>query len=171
MPAQASLSKEEMNEIVDRWESRRDFVIEMLQDVQQKLHWLPIESLRHISERVQVPLGQIYHLATFYKGFSLEPRGEHIVHVCMGTACHVKGAVRVLEACERDLSIKSGQTTEDGMFTLEEVQCLGCCGLAAVMTVDEDLHGHVNAVSAPRILTRCRKKDAKKNEQPAEVQS
>jgi NADH:ubiquinone oxidoreductase subunit E len=122
---------------------------------------LPQHALQQISSEVGAPLGRLYHLATFFKGFSLTPTGEHMVQVCLGTACHVKGAVRVLEACGRELGIEPGQTSEDGKFSLEPVRCVGCCGLAAVMTVDEDLYGHVTSVKVSRLLKKYKSAEKK----------
>jgi NADH:ubiquinone oxidoreductase subunit E len=148
------VSKERVCEIVERWGKREGFLIEMLQDVQTEYHYIPSEGIKTISEEVGVPVGQVYHLATFFKRFSLKPRGEHVVSVCTGTACHVKGAPRLVDACSRELGVGVGGTTSDGKFTLETVRCLGCCGLAAVMTVNEDVHGHVTTTKVPRLLKR-----------------
>lgn len=166
MPDTAELSESNVHEIIRRWEGRDHFVIEMLQDVQHEARYLPMSALRQISQEAHVPLARLYHLATFYKGFSLKPRGEHIVHVCQGTACHVQGGVRVLEACGTHLGIHPGETTEDGEFSLEPVQCLGCCGLAAVMTVDDDLYGHVRPGKVGRLLAKYSEK-TRKQEVPA----
>ena len=151
---QPDITEEQVHEIVQRWGGRETFVIEMLQDVQRKARYLPAAALRQVSREVHVPLSQLYHLATFYKAFSLKPLGEHVVSVCLGTACHVKGAARVLEACSRELGIGPGETTADRKFSLGSVQCLGCCGLASVMTVDEDLYGQVTSVKVPKVLKK-----------------
>ena len=146
------VSKEKVREIVKEWGGREGFLIEMLQDVQTEYRYIPTEAIEEIAKAVGVPVGRVYHLATFFKRFSLNPRGEHVVSVCTGTACHVRGAPRIVDACTRDLGIKVGQTTSDMKFTLEIVRCLGCCGLAAVMTVNDDVHGHVSSTKIPRIL-------------------
>jgi NADH:ubiquinone oxidoreductase subunit E len=99
-----------------------------------------------------MPLSQVYGLATFYNAFSLTPRGKYVVRVCMGTACHVQGAHRILQALERQLAVPAGGTTEDRKFSLEEVRCLGCCGLAPVITINEDLYGSVTQAKLPKIL-------------------
>ena len=101
-----------------------------------------------------MPLSQVYGVATFYNSFSLVPRGKYVVRVCMGTACHVKGGNEILQAMERILKISRGATTEDGKFSLEEVRCLGCCGLAPVITINEDLYGSVAQSKLPKILER-----------------
>ncbi|MCX8036619.1 MAG: NAD(P)H-dependent oxidoreductase subunit E [Candidatus Sumerlaeia bacterium] len=148
------VSEEKVREIVRRWGGREGFLVEMLQDVQTEYRYIPEAAIRTLSKEVGVPVGQIYHLATFFKRFSLKPRGEYVISVCTGTACHVKGAPRVLDACARELGISVGETTKDGTFTLEEVRCLGCCGLAAVVTVNDDIHGHVTTSKVPRLLKR-----------------
>jgi NADH-quinone oxidoreductase subunit E len=161
MAAIADPTTVQVQEIIDRWHGQRSFVIEMLQDVQQRARYLPKMALHQISQATDVSMAQLYHLATFYKAFSLEPRGQHVVKVCQGTACHVQGGVRVMEACCRHLNVEPGGTTPDRMFSVEPVQCLGCCGLAAVMTVEDDLYGHVNSVRVPKILDKYAKTAAR----------
>jgi len=146
------VSKEKVREIVNSWGGREGFLIEMLQDVQTEYHYIPGEAIGTIAQEVKVPVGRVYHLATFFKRFSLKPRGEYVVSVCTGTACHVKGAPRIVDACTRELHVNVGETTKDQKFTLEVVRCLGCCGLAAVMTVNDDVHGHITSTKIPRIL-------------------
>jgi len=150
------VSKQRIREIVKDWGGREGFLVEMLQDVQTQYRYIPSEAIEVIAREVRVPVGRVYHLATFFKRFSLKPRGEYVVSVCLGTACHVKGAPRIVDACTRELGIKVGETTSDGKFTLEIVRCLGCCGLAAVMTVNQDVHGHVTSSKLPRLLKRYR---------------
>lgn len=149
-----AVSEEKVVEIAKRWGSREAFLVEMLQDIQEEYHYIPSEAIEIIAREVGVPVGRLYHLATFFKGFSLKPRGKYVLSVCVGTACHVKGAPRIIDACKRELGIDVGETSEDGLFTLETVRCLGCCGLAAVMTVNEELHGHVTAAKIPRLLKK-----------------
>ena len=135
----------------------RGVLISVLQDIQKEYNYLPPDALKYASERLDVPLSRTYSLARFYNSFSLTPRGKYIVRVCMGTACHVKGAGLILQALERLLDMKSGTTTEDGNFTLEPVRCLGCCGLAPVMTINDDLYGAVTQAKLPKILERYQK--------------
>jgi NADH:ubiquinone oxidoreductase subunit E len=153
-----------VSEIIERWGKDEAFLVEMLQDIQHEYRYIPAEAMETIAREVGVPAGRVYHLATFFKGFSLEPRGEHVVSVCMGTACHVQGAPRIVDACCRELGVEVGQTTPDGKFTVETVRCLGCCGLAAVVTVNDDLHGHVTSATVPRLLKRYKKAEEKKDE-------
>jgi len=148
------VSKKKIQEIARSWGSREGFLVEMLQDVQTEYRYIPTEAIEQIAKEVGVPVGRVYHLATFFKRFSLNPRGEHVVSVCTGTACHVRGAPRLVDACTRALGVGVGETTADGQFTLETVRCLGCCGLAAVMTVNDDVHGHVTSTKLPRVLKR-----------------
>ncbi len=115
-------------------------LVGILQDIQTELRYLPQDALRHVAERLAVPLPRVYSVATFYQAFSLTPRGRHIVKVCMGTACHVRGAPRVLEELERKLGIRAGETTYDLEYTLLTVNCLGCCALGPVVVVDNTYH-------------------------------
>ncbi|MBN2587243.1 MAG: NAD(P)H-dependent oxidoreductase subunit E [Candidatus Fermentibacteraceae bacterium] len=142
--------------IIDKWDTDPEFVIEMMQDVQDEFRHIPRKALERISDRTGKPRGKLFHIATFYKAFSLEPRGEKEIQVCMGTACYVKGAPDVLAALERELGIRSGETTPDGKFTLTEVRCVGACGLAPVVTIGDEVIGGVKSNEVPRIMKRFR---------------
>ena len=144
---------EKVDEILDRYGHRHDALIGMLQDVQRLENYLPQETLQYIGGKLEVPLSRIYYIATFYKSFSLEPRGRHIVRVCLGTACHLNGAVRNLEQIQRTLDIGEGETTLDRMFSLETVNCVGTCPLAPVTMVDEDYYGAVSPGKVEKILS------------------
>ena len=146
-----------VDSIMKKWGRDSDFLIEILQDVQDEWRHLPEEVLRYLADELRVPLARVTHVATFYKAFSLEPRGEHEVQVCMGTACHVKGGQRVLEALGRELEIETGGTTEDGAFSLEAVRCIGCCGLAPAVVVDDEVHSEVRADKVGRVIEKYRK--------------
>ena len=124
----------------------------MLQDIQKEKGYLPEEDLSEIAEEVRIPVSRLYSLATFYKAFSLVPRGRHTINVCLGTACHVRGGARLLDKLERDLDVVQGETTEDGRFTVEAVRCVGCCGLAPVVVIDENFHGKLNQKSMEKVL-------------------
>ncbi|MCK4256006.1 NADH-quinone oxidoreductase subunit NuoE [candidate division WOR-3 bacterium] len=139
--------------IVDKYQGEKSALIQILLEIQTKNHWLPKHSLMWVSERLGVPMTQILHIASFYKAFNLKPRGKHIVRVCLGTACHVRGGPRVLESAERALGIKAGETTNDMKFTLESVNCLGCCALGPVMVIDDDYHGRIAAPKVEKILS------------------
>jgi len=119
-------------------------VIMILQDITARYNYLPKEALAYVAERLNVPISHIYSVATFYKAFSLTPRGKYIINVCLGTACHVRGAEKIKETIEQELNIHEGETTEDRKFTLESVRCLGCCALGPVITVNEKSHGGLN---------------------------
>lgn len=142
--------------IISRYEGGRESLVPILQGITNEFNWLPRETLMRVAEVKQIPIEHILRIATFYKSFSLEPRGKNVVTVCMGTACHVKGAPRILERFERGLDIKSGQTTPDMQFTLEAVRCIGCCGLSPVITVGDDLYGKLTPAEAAKILDKYR---------------
>ena len=127
-------------------------IIQVLLDIQNELYYLPKEALDYVSRALNVPMSKTYHLATFYKAFSLKPKGKYPIAVCTGTACHVQGSIKILEQLERELHIKEGETTPDNKFSVESVRCLGCCGLAPVLTVGKNLHGKVPFAKVPRIL-------------------
>ncbi len=124
----------------------------VLQHINKEYNYLPPDLLRHISKELDIPLVAIYQIATFYNAFHLEPRGKHIVTVCVGTACHVKGAPGLVEALQQELNINVGETTEDMSFTLETARCFGCCGLAPVITVNENVYGKLKREEIPKII-------------------
>ncbi len=146
--------RQTLHQIIARHEAQQAATISVLQDINAQYRYLPENVLRHAACALNVPLSQVYSIASFYNAFSLTPRGEYVVRVCMGTACHVKGGHRILQALERMLEIRTGATTDDGSFSLEEVRCLGCCGLAPVITINEDLYGSITQVKLPKILER-----------------
>ncbi|MDP2953903.1 MAG: NAD(P)H-dependent oxidoreductase subunit E [Chloroflexota bacterium] len=141
-------------EIVERYQGNREFLISILQDIQTVYHYLPREALVEVSQRMEIPLSQLFGIATFFKAFSLKPRGEHLVHVCLGTACHVKGGLRLLEKLERDLKVKSGDTTPDNRFTLESVNCVGACSLAPIVVVDGKFQGRMKMDVLDRMVKK-----------------
>lgn len=127
-----------VDEIVDKYHKDGSYLIQILLEIQREHHWLPKEALLWLSERLSVPLNQIYQIATFYKAFSLIPRGRHLVRVCMGTACHVRGSMTLLDRTIQVLNIKPGETSKDMRFSLETVNCLGCCAMGPVIVIDEE---------------------------------
>jgi heterodisulfide reductase subunit A len=145
-----------VDQIIDRYEGGRESLVPILQDVTDEFNWLPPEILTIVSQVKQIPIEHILRIATFYKAFSLKPRGKHIITVCTGTACHVKGAQRILDRLERELGVETGETTPDMQFTLEAVRCLGCCGLAPVVTVGDDLYGQMNPAKAAAMIDKYR---------------
>ena len=143
---------EKMEKIIGEYKGEKGALVPVLQEINAAFNYLPENALRYMSEELDVPLSLIYRAATFYKAFSLKPIGRHKITVCLGTTCHVKGAPRIVEALERELGITTGETTEDMNFTLETVFCVGCCGLAPVMTVGEDLYGKITPTTVPKIV-------------------
>ena len=132
-----------IDDILERYPGRQEYLIFLLQDIQSAYNYVSPEAMTLVSDHVGVPLTQAYAVATFYQSFSLEPKGEHEIRVCLGTACHLKGGPRIVEEAERRLGIKAGQTTKDLKFTLETVNCLGACALAPVAVVNEEYSPNV----------------------------
>jgi NADH-quinone oxidoreductase subunit E len=127
-------------------------VVGVLQDINDAYGYLPEEVLREVSQEIGVPVSTLFSLSTFYSSFRLEPIGRHHVCVCVGTACHVRGAQSIVDSLERELKINAGQTTEDQQFTLETVNCLGACALAPLVVMDEEYHGKMDQKKASRFL-------------------
>ena len=134
-------------------------VMEALQDIQEEYRYLPEEAMQRVSEVLDVPLIEVFRLANFYKAFSLKPRGRHLITVCEGTACHVQGAPRLVEELLTQLKVEAGETTADGEFTVETVNCVGACALAPVIIIDGQYHDHVSAGKLRELLTSFRNKD------------
>lgn len=130
----------------------KENLIMILQAIQRKYNYLPRPALAYLSTKINVPMSKIYGVATFYSTFSLEPRGRNIISICRGTACHVRGAERVLEQIQQSLCICDGETTEDMRFTLESVRCIGCCSLGPVVKINEDMHGRIATDKIDKIL-------------------
>jgi len=145
---------ERVTTIIDKYNGDRSQLISILQDIQAEYYYLPKETLIQVSETMAVPLSQVYGLATFFRAFSLEPRGKHLISVCLGTACHVRNAGRVLEKIERSLDIKRGGTTEDRKFTLETVNCMGCCAVGPAVKIDGDYFGQMRTDTVDSLLTK-----------------
>jgi NADH-quinone oxidoreductase subunit E len=148
------MTDDRINQIIDDHRGEASSLIQVLLEIQRENHWLPKEALTRVSERLEVPLRRIRHIATFYRAFSLSPKGRHEVHICMGTACHVRGAGRVLEKVESETGIKPGETDLDLKFSLETVNCLGCCALGPVMEIDGTTHGRLSAADTADVLQR-----------------
>ena len=144
---------DKVGEILEKYGQRHDALIGILQDVQRLENYLPLETLQYIGAKLEVPLSRVYYIATFYKSFSLEPRGRHIIKVCLGTACHLNNAVQNLEQIQRTLDIGEGETTDDMVFSLETVNCVGTCALAPVTMVDEDYYSTVTPGRVGKILS------------------
>ena len=148
------MNQEKIDQIIDKYAGEEGILIQLLLDVQRELNWVPKEAVQRISERLQVPLSQIYRVASFYKSMSLKPRGRHLVNVCLGTACQVRGGPRLMDRIREVLGINPGETTQDMKFTLERVNCLGCCALGPVMVVDGEYHGKIMPAKAEEVLKK-----------------
>ena len=142
----------EIKEIIQKWNADSDYVIEMMQDVQERFRHISKKAIETIRDETGTPLSYLYHIATFYKTFSLDKKGEKTIQVCMGTACHVKGAANIVDSFERNLGVKCGETTNDGKFTLEAVACLGACSIAPVVKLGEEVVGNVRAKDVKKLL-------------------
>lgn len=149
--------------ILDKYHLEKKSLIPILQDIQAEYNYLPQEALRLVSQRLQIPLIDIIGVATFYRAFSLKPRGKHVVTVCLGTACHVRGGPKILDEFKRILNIGAGETSPDQQFTLETVNCLGCCAIGPVVVVDGDYHAQTSIRAAGKIINKYTKKE-KQNE-------
>jgi NADH-quinone oxidoreductase subunit E len=146
------MDNDSIDQIIDKHHGEASSLIQVLLEIQSENHWLPKEALERISERLNVPLTRIQHIATFYKAFSLVPKGRHEIHICLGTACHVRGAPRVLDSVQNLTGIKPGETDQDLKFSLETVNCLGCCALGPVMEIDGKTHGKMSTAQTADIL-------------------
>jgi NADH-quinone oxidoreductase subunit E len=144
-----------IDQTVDKYHGDRNCLIQILLDVQRENRWLPRDALMWVSEKLDIPLSQIYHIATFYKAFSLVPQGRHSVAVCTGTACHVRGAPRLLEKVTDTLKVRPGETSSDLRFSLSTVNCLGCCALGPVMVVDDEYHSNPSTEEMEKIFSAC----------------
>lgn len=150
----------EVQEIVERHPPGRQSLIPILQDVQQKLAYLSAESVTELSRQTGISENEIYGVATFYNAFSLQPRGRYVIKVCMGTACYARGAPALVQALERALGISEGETTDDRLFTLETVHCLGACALGPLVVVGGDYHGRMTSPKTASLLKRYQRQAA-----------
>jgi NADH-quinone oxidoreductase subunit E len=143
-----------VDRIIDEHHGEASSLIQVLLEIQAESHWLPKEALERVGERLQVPMNRILHVVTFYKAFRLVPQGRHEVHVCVGTSCHVRGAARVLETVQEATGVLPGQTDPDFKFSLDTVNCLGCCALGPVVVIDGKTHGKLSPAAASEVLKR-----------------
>lgn len=141
-----------VEKIIEKHESEASSLIQVLLEIQSEFHWLPKEAIELVSEKLDVPLSRIRHIATFYKAFSLVPKGRHEVHICMGTACHVRGSERVLDTVQDLTGIKPGETDLEMKFSLETVNCLGCCALGPVLEINGKTHGKISPSNTAQVL-------------------
>ncbi|MBO32182.1 MAG: NAD(P)H-dependent oxidoreductase subunit E [Rhodospirillaceae bacterium] len=141
-----------VEKIINDHDSEASSLIQIMLDIQKELHWLPPEAMDLVAEKLQVPMARIQHTATFYKAFSLVPKGRHEINLCVGTACHVRGATRVLEVLQNTTGLEPGETDPEMKFSLDTVNCLGCCALGPVMEIDEQHLGRLDTGSAVDLL-------------------
>jgi len=151
------MNEHHVSEILTKYQGDPTSIIAILQDIQEDYSYLPQPALKVVSKELGIPLSRILSLATFYRAFSLKPKGKHPIHVCLGTACHVRGAQRIIEKFERELGIKPGETSADQEYSLDAVRCVGCCGLAPVVMVGEDIHGKVTQTKVSSLLKKYKK--------------
>ncbi len=147
--------------IITRYDKAPSALLAIMQDVQDEERYLPKEAMDRIASALQIPITRVYQMATFFESFHLEPRGKHVCTVCMGTACHVRGAQRLVEQLERDLEIDAGQTTEDLMFTIEEVNCVGACALGPLVIINGEYHGNMTSGSLQKVVKKIKKAEEK----------
>jgi NADH-quinone oxidoreductase subunit E len=150
-----------VDRIISSHGERAGTLIAILSDIQRECTYLPKDALELVAERLAMPFSQVYGVSTFYKAFSLVPRGKHVVQICMGTACHVRGAQLVLEEFERILGVKAGMTTEDRKFTLETVNCVGACALGPVAVADGKYEGNLTLAKVSKLVDILAKKEGK----------
>ena len=141
-----------IDSIIQEYGARESAILGILQDIQAEEKYLPKEALEYVSQKMNIPMVQVFRIATFYNALSLKPRGRHKIDVCLGTACHVRGGGKILDKMERDLGIAMGETTKDKRFTLEVVHCVGCCSLGPVAVIDGEVIGRLSQDKVPALL-------------------
>lgn len=149
---------EDIDRIVEKYEAKQTALIMILQDIQRNYRYLPLDALRLVAKKMDLPLAQIFGVATFYRAFSLKPKGKNHICVCTGTACHVRQASVIVDRLETALGIKAGQTTENREFSLETVNCLGACALGPLVTANDVYHGNMTVAKVDRMLNNLRGK-------------
>jgi NADH:ubiquinone oxidoreductase subunit E len=156
MLAKQEIDWKKIDEIIAAYGSEKESLLMIMQDISDLYHYVPPEVVPVLEEKLGVRKSQIFSVATFYKTISLVPRGKFIVHVCTGTACHVRGAEKVMDALKAELNVREGETSADGMFTLEGVRCIGCCASGPVLTVNKETHGGLDRSSAIKTIDNYR---------------
>jgi len=152
MDTGVTIDWEKIDAIIENYKANPETLLMIMQDISDMYNYVPPEVVPVLMERLRVQESLIYSVATFYKTISLEPRGKYIVNVCTGTACHVRGADKIMDALKEKLKIKEGQTTDDNLFTLEAVRCVGCCASGPVITVNQETHGGLDRSSAVEVI-------------------
>jgi NADH:ubiquinone oxidoreductase subunit E len=145
---------EKLDTLIESFKTNRSSLIGLLQDVSEEFGYLSEDVLERISDELNVPLSHLYSLATFYTSFRLEPMGEHLCSICVGTACHVRGATAVVDAIEQELDIDAGETTPDGKFTVEKVNCLGACALGPLVVIDNEYYGKLDRKKTVKLINK-----------------
>jgi len=143
-----------VNKTIEDYQYDKSMLIQILLRLQKNFGWLPMEMLSEVSKQLGISINQVYQVATFYKAFSLSPRGKHLIRVCSGTSCRVRGAPTILEKVQSLLAIDTGEVTTDGRFSLETVNCLGCCALGPMMTIDGEYYGNLKLLAVKKILSK-----------------
>ncbi len=146
------IDESKLDSIMNEYNNEQGSLISILQDIQTEYHYLPPEAMDYVAKRLKIPRMQVFGVATFFKTFSLKPKGKQQIHVCMGTACHVRGSKKVLEELERKLGIKVGDTTKDNEYTLETVNCVGACALGPVVVKNEEYRGQMTPIKVESLL-------------------
>ena len=157
--------EDKVKNIIKKYGSDKSFIVPILQDVQREFNYLPKDALFAVSTRLSVPISRVYEVVTFYKAFSLKPKGRYQLSLCLGTACHVRGAELIAGNVTSILGIKEGDTTADLEYSFETVGCLGACALGPVLVVNGEYHGHMNIAKSTKILKKLGKKVATDDEQ------
>ena len=160
MDTNVQIDWKKIDEIIEDYKANREALLMIMQDISDMYNYVPPEVVPALVERFGVKESLIFSVATFYKTISLEPRGKYIVNVCTGTACHVRGADKVMDALKEKLAIEEGQTTDDLLFTLEAVRCVGCCASGPVITVNRDTHGGLDRSSAVKVIEEYEQSDS-----------
>ena len=150
-----------VKELEKTYKQEKDNLISMLEEVQEKFGFIPLEAQKELSEYLKIPMAEIYGVITFYSRFTLEPKGKHTISVCLGTACFVKGSKKIMDRLTDRLKIEPGQTTPDGLFSIDEKRCVGACGLAPVFTVNGEVHGKATVQKLDQVLDELLKEEQK----------
>jgi NADH-quinone oxidoreductase subunit E len=145
-----------VNRVVEKHGRDKDMLIQILLDLQSGFGWLPREVLAEVRKELGIPITRVYQVATFYKAFSFAPRGKHRIRVCMGTACQVRGASLIRDRVQQVLGVEPGETSPDMKFSLETVNCLGCCAMGPVITIGDEYHGHLTVSDVEKTLDKCK---------------
>ena len=145
---------DKVSAILDKYNRDKAFLVSILQDIQTEYRYLPKDVLKQVGQGLAIPMSQVYHVSTFFKAFNLEPRGEHMITVCLGTACHVRGAPSVLDEAKRQLGIEPGENTADMKYALETVNCVGACALGPIVIVDSDYHGQMSPAKVKELFNK-----------------